>query len=143
MLTDRVVSWANDHVVGSRLSPETQELIARYALPVPAARRARVTEAALMTAHGLVMIPFILGIALAGAISSRLGIHDTGVVSRIGIAGVTFCIAGTLIHLLRFYDAQVAVWRSRENVEWRWPRASSDWDFVVQAVAAAIAAATA
>jgi hypothetical protein len=58
-------------------------------------------------------------------------------------AGVTFCVAGTVIHLVRFYDAQVAVWRARADVEWRWPRASSDLDFLAQAVAAAIAAAVA
>jgi hypothetical protein len=148
VLTERVIAWVDGHVTESPLSAEVQELVARYAPPQPAARRARYREAALMTAHGLVMIPFILGVALAGAISSRLGIHDTGVIYRIAVAGLTFCVAGTWIHLMRFYDAQVAVWRSRRDpargdVERRWPRASSDFDFIAQAVAAAIAAAVA
>ena len=149
VLTERVVAWVDDHVTGSPFSDDVQELIARYAPPPqPAARRARYREAVLMVAHALPMIPFILAVALAGAISSRLGIRDTGDIYRIAVAGLTFCIAGTWIHLLRFYDAQVAVWRSRRvsvraDVEWRWPRASSDFDFIAQTVAAAIAAAVA
>jgi hypothetical protein len=92
------------------------------------------------------MIPFILGLALAGAISSRLGIPGaTGVIYRIAVIGLTWCCVGVALHVGRFYDALLAIYRSRRVPALaiavpRWPRSSSDLDFIVQAVLAAIAA---
>jgi hypothetical protein len=146
MLTERVADWVDAHVTESPFSEETQAVIEQYAPPRPAARRARYQELALVVAHALIMIPFILGVALAGALTSALGIDGAkGAIYRVAVAGLTWCCVGLALHLWRFYDALIAVYRSRHNLaradtDWHWPRASSDRDFIAQAVIALTAA---
>ena len=145
MLTERVATWVSDHATEPQFSEETQALIDQYAPPMPLARRAQYQELALVLAHSLILLPFGLAIAFTGEISTRLGVHGaTGVLYRIAVAGVTWCCVGLGLHVWRFCDASLAIFRSRRDPahaggDWRWPRASSDRDFVVQAVAAAVA----
>ena len=148
MLTERIVGWVDDHVAGSPWTAETQAVIERYAGPPPLERRTQYQELALVVAHALVMIPFVLALAGAGALSSGLGIHGaTTPIYRIGVGGLVWCCAGLALHLARYYVAVVADRRSRgastdasAGAGRRWPRASSDLDFVLQTVVGAIAA---
>jgi hypothetical protein len=57
-------------------------------------------------------------------------------------------LIGLGLHSWRFYDALIAIYGSRRDPsraerDWRWPRASSDRDFVAQAVIAVAVAALA
>jgi hypothetical protein len=145
MLTERVVSWVDDRLSESPFTEETQVLIDKYAPSWPRARRAQHDELALVVAHALIVIPFILAIASTGEIATRLGAHGTtGVLYRIAVVGLTWWCVGLTIHICRYYDALLATYRSRRDPSrvghWRWPRASSDHDFVVQAVVAMVAA---
>ena len=147
MLTERVAAWVEDHVTDPPWTAETQALIDKYAAPPSAARRARYQELALVVAHALIMIPFILGLAFVGALSTELGIDGAkGAIYRVAVAGLTWCSVGLALHLWRFYDALIAVYRSRRDptraaASWQWPRASSDLDFILQAVVAVVATA--
>jgi hypothetical protein len=136
LLTDRVAVWVDAHVTGVRLSDAVQEIAARYAPPpLPAARIARYREGTLMVAHGLATLAFTLLAAVALALSR------SDVVKLVGIAAVVFCIMGTVLHTARLYDAQLAIWRHREDAARRWPRASGDADFVAQLVVGVLVAA--
>jgi hypothetical protein len=146
MLTERVVTWVDNHLTESPFTEETQALIDKYASPRPPARRVQYQELALVVAHALIMLPFVLAIAFTGEITTRLGVHGaTGVLYRIAVAGLTWCCVGLGIHIWRFYDALFAIYRSRREPsraggDWRWPRASSDRDVVAQTVVAVVAA---
>ena len=149
MLTERIVAWVNSHVASSPWTAETQAVIERYAGPPPLERRTQLQELALVVAHALVMIPFVLVLAGAGALSSGLGIHGAKTpIYRVAVGGLVWCCVGLALHLVRYYVALVAVRRSRRATTGasagagrRWPRTSSDLDFVLQTVVAAIAAA--
>jgi hypothetical protein len=149
MLTERIVAWVNSHVASSPWTAETQAVIERYAGPPPLERRTQLQELALVVAHALVMIPFVLALALAGALSSGLGIHGaTTPIYRIGVGGLVWCCVGLALHLVRYYAALLAGRRSRgagasAGAGRRWPRTSSDLDFILQTVVAAIAAVVA
>jgi hypothetical protein len=151
MLTERIVGWVDGHVASSPWTAETQAVIERYAGPPPLERRTQYQELALVVAHALVMIPFVVALAFAGALSSGLGIHGaTTPIYRIGVGGLTWCCVGLALHLVRYYGALLAGRRSRgayagasAGTGWRWPRMSSDLDFILQAVVAAIAAVVA
>jgi len=105
-------------------------------------RDTRYRELALVVAHGLSMIGFVLGV---GALSFVLGgAPGSGqVIYEIAVVGLAWCCAGLAFHLLRYYAALVARRGGAEasGADWRWPRASSDLDFVAQAVVAVLALA--
>jgi len=139
VLTERVIGSFRERTAKSLRTATEMEITSRY--PRPAALQARTNEAALIAVHSLATLLFIVTLALAGSISGTLRIEDSGLLTRAAAAGLTFCVSGTFLHLLRFYDAQIAIWRSRPEVNWSWPRSSSDLDFLVQLLAAVAIAA--
>lgn len=150
MLTERISPWFDRHLTQSQWTPEAKTLIEHYAPPDPERTR-RAQEVALVAVHTGFGVLVLLLWAGAGALTSTgelMTLHN--LVYRIGIGALCAIFVGMLFHLARFYDACVAVFRSRRH-EWvsvisgrtshRWPRSSSDLDFVMEVAIAAIVAA--
>jgi hypothetical protein len=138
MLTERVARWVDEHLTESPFTAETQAILERYSAPESPERRRQYTELSLVAACCLIIVALILGLALAGASLAALGSPQGGIIYRIGVAGLTWCCVGIVLHLWRYYDALMAIRRSDEQERGpaRWPRTSSDLDFVIQAVVA-------
>jgi hypothetical protein len=144
VLTEVIVRLVGGHLAPLPLTRETVLLIERHRQESPM-RDTRYRELALVVAHGLSMIGFVLGVAVVGALSFVLGgAPGSGrVIYEIAVVGLAWCCAGLAFHLLRYYAALVARRGGAEasGADWRWPRASSDLDFVAQAVVAVLALA--
>jgi len=144
MLTDRVATWIIARVAPSPWTETTQALIKEYAGASRSERRIQQREVALIVAHGLVMIPFILLVALAGGLATRLGSPaPTDAIQRVGIAGLAWCITGVVLHLGRYCLGWVTLSRadaqhSDGSMEGHWPRRSSDLDFLAQTLVAIV-----
>jgi hypothetical protein len=145
MLTHRVVSWVNEHVVGpSPWSPEVQTIIDRYAPDPDPVRVRQSDELALVVAHSLLVVRTIVLWVLAAFTVSKLGGNSNTLIYPLGVAATAWCLCGLALHLARYYGALISLWTHQRSPEttpqyrWvRWPRASSDLDFVAQAVIAA------
>ena len=94
----------------------------------------------------------VAGVAVFG-VAARLSVGNEPIfhtVTRLGWGIVGGLVVGLLLHLARYYDAFIAYRtrrRGRNNVKLdsahRWPRSSSDLDFLLQLVAALVIAALA
>jgi hypothetical protein len=121
-------------------SDEAQQLIKKYAPPAPEAER-QIREGSLVAIHAALMFPLVVSLGIAAWIGTAVG-GDGGraAVLRVGWALVVGWLAGMTLHLGRYYDALICRRRSagRTGVEAsgarprRWPRGSSDADFVLE-----------
>lgn len=139
VLTQWIVAQVS-RVAPSPFSREVDEFIERYAPPDPEGDR-QFRELALVIGHAVLMAPAVglwgfVGWAVSG--NSR----PSEAVVRIGWGAVVALLAGTGLHLIRYYDAMIGSARGRrgrQRVEPSWPRASSDLDFIVQIAIGALA----
>jgi hypothetical protein len=155
-LTKRLVSWL-ERRFGPKLEPpsaEEQAVLDKYVQPLSQGVARRNLEAGLVVAHSVPFIPLTLALAVATFFVSRPGFH--GLKTPILIAYVAVAVwlgVGIAIHTVRVFIASYAIHRERDQLHGglrqpgdsslhrhHWPVASSDLDFVVQAVVAAIAA---
>jgi hypothetical protein len=123
-------------------SDETRRLIQKYAPPAPERDR-EVREATLIAAHAVLLIPAIALWGVAAWLASTTGSHAAWEVAFwVGCALIAAWVAGLWLHTLRYYDALVARRRSERRTgpggeppaprRHRWPRTSSDADFVLE-----------
>jgi hypothetical protein len=132
MLTERIATWVDEHLTESPFTAETQAIIERYGAAESPERRRQYAELSLVVACCLIIVALILGLALVGGSFAALGIPLGAII----YTGSTFW---------RYYDALIAIRRSHHTNERaaRWPRTSSDLDFLLQAVVAVTVAAIA
>jgi hypothetical protein len=145
MLTAWIISQ-QERLAPSPWSPETQRLLWKYSPPSPERER-QFDELTLVAVHGVFIFLATAFVALLGFLTSP-GARATAIFATTyaGVAG-GLC-TGLFLHLGRYYDALIC----RVHVErgsrvdgagtkptqvLRWPRASSDTDFVV-AMAASV-----
>jgi hypothetical protein len=138
MLTDWIFAQAS-RIAPSPFSRESQDLMKKYVPPNPEAGR-QFRELALVVGYSLAVLPAVSVFGLVGWLASG-GDRPSGEFVRIGWGLIVVLLAGLALHLIRYYDALVQV-RSARGLggDYRWPRASTDLDFVLQ-VAVGIAAA--
>jgi hypothetical protein len=73
--------------------------------------------------------------------STAAGDHAVEVVVRLGWGLVVALLAGIGLHLVRYYDAMIRIRSGRDGqIDRRWPRVSSDLDFLVQIFAGIVGA---
>jgi hypothetical protein len=147
MLTAWLISQ-QERLAPSPWSPETQRLLRKYGSPSPERER-QFDELTLVAVHGVFIFLATAFVALLGFLTSP-GARATAIFATTyaGVAG-GLC-TGLFLHLGRYYDALIcrlrAERRSRSRVDGadakptqalRWPRASSDTDFVVAMAASA------
>jgi hypothetical protein len=111
-------------------------LVERYA-PADPERERQIQELGLMTLQsGALIIAVALWVAARLAVGDRPLFHAVVSVDWGIVCGL---MVGVLLHCARYYDALVAR-RTRGRVALgaahRWPRSSSDLDFVAQVLAA-------
>jgi hypothetical protein len=122
-------------------SNQGQQLIKRYAPPAPEAER-QVREGTLLAMHAALVIPLVAAWGIAAWIASKVGGDSASeTVLRAGWALLVGWLAGMTLHLTRYYDAFICRRRcaqrsgaDREASDvraHRWPRRSSDADFLV------------
>ena len=122
-------------------SDEAQQLIKKYAPPTPEADR-QVREGTLVAIHAALMIPLVASWGIAGWIATAVGGDGTrGAVLRLGWALLVGWLAVMTLHLGRYYDAFICRRRCAGRTgagreasgarPRRWPRRSSDADFVL------------
>jgi hypothetical protein len=145
VLTERAVSWIDRNVAGrSPWSPDVQKLIEKYG--ADPARSWQYSELALVVANSLLLIVVVFLWFVAGVTVSALGGDTDTAVLPLGTAAVVWCVTGLALHIARYYDAYVLLWRRRRSSTssahrtLRWPRSSSDLDLLAQAVVAIIVA---
>jgi hypothetical protein len=136
VLTDWIVAQAS-RVAPSPFSNETQELIKKY-VPTHPEKDRRFRELALVVGYSLPLPPVAGFLAFAGWLVYG-GDRPSDQFVRIVWGLIVVLLAGLWLHLIRFCDASVAVRRGGTRSDHRWPRASSDLDFIVQ-IAVGVAA---
>jgi hypothetical protein len=139
VLTDWIFTQAS-RVAPSPFSRERQDLITQYAPPHSEVDR-QFRELALVVGYSLAVLPAMSLWGLVGWLTSGGGRPSDAFV-RIGWALLVVLLTGLALHLIRYYDGLVHVRRARTlGGNRRWPRASTDLDFVVQIAVGAAAAA--
>jgi hypothetical protein len=138
VLTDWIFAQAS-RIAPSPFSRETQDLIKKYAPRRPEADR-QFRELALVVGYSVGVLPAVSLWGLVGWLTSG-GRRPSDAFVRIGWALLVILLAGLALHLIRYYDALVQVRSARTlGGNRRWPRASTDLDFVVQIAVGAAAA---
>jgi uncharacterized membrane-anchored protein len=122
-----------ERIAPSAWSPKTAQIIQNYA-PRSAQRDRQLDELTLVVVHGALIVLSAALLALVGWISSVYSPRVEGAVAFLGVAVLAALCTGLFLHLTRYYDALI----SRRRVEQgekaaaiRWPRASSDADFLI------------
>jgi hypothetical protein len=146
MLTAWMISQ-QERLAPSPWSPAAQELIRKYSRPSPERDR-QLDELTLVAMHGVFIVLATAALALLGWLASLVGVRSTATfaTSYAGVAG-GLC-TGLFLHLARYYDALIRRARAERRIQMggeaaeptralRWPRASSDVDFVVVLAASA------
>ena len=140
MLTERLAA------LGERLtrpslpfSDEAQQLIEKYAAPAPEAER-QVREGTLVAMVAALVIPLVvawgISVWIASAVSSN---RASEAVVRVGWGLLLGWLAVMALHLTRYYDALIRRRRCAQRGDTeatdacvhRWPRRSSDADFLL------------
>jgi hypothetical protein len=138
VLTDWIFVQAS-RVAPSPFSNETQELIKKYVPSRPEEDR-QFRELALVVGYSLLLPPAVGLWGLIGWLVSG-GYRPSEEFVRIGWGLIVVLLAGLGLHLIRYYDARFKARRGGgTRSDPRWPRASTDLDFVVQ-IAVGVAAA--
>jgi hypothetical protein len=143
VLTDRIVRLVEE-LLPSPVSDATQGLLRKYAAytqPHPQADR-QLRELTLVAGYALLMIPAVaVWVIVAWGMSTAAGDHAVEVVVRLGWGLVVALLAGIGLHLVRYYDAMIRIRSGRDGqIDRRWPRVSSDLDFLVQIFAGIVGA---
>jgi hypothetical protein len=139
MLTGWMIAQQK-RIAPSPWSAETAQIIRKYAPPSPQADR-QIDELTLVAVHGMLMVLFVALLALAGWLSSLSSPRAEGAVAVFGLAILGAFCAGIVVHLIRYYDALICRKRAERGKAVsvvRWPRGSSDADFLI-AIAVAVA----
>jgi hypothetical protein len=147
VVTERTISWVDRHLAGrSPWAPDVQELIEKYSHGPDPVRSRQYGELALVVASSLLLVVVAFLWFFAGVTVSAFGGNTDTIVLPVGIAAIGWCVTGLVLHLARYYDALVALWRRRRTstptalTTLSWPRSSSDLDLLVQTVLAVIVA---
>jgi hypothetical protein len=137
-MTDWIFAQAS-RVAPSPFSNETQELMKKYVPPHPQRDR-QFRELALVVAHAVALLPAVAVWGLVGWLMSDGHRPSDGFV-RVGWGLIVVLLAGLGLHLIRYSDALVKARRAEgASSSHRWPRASTDLDFVLQIAVGAAAA---
>jgi hypothetical protein len=135
-----------------RLAPtpwthEAQKLIRKYSRASPVRGR-QLDELTLVAMHGVFIVLATAVVALLGWLASLVGARSTATFATTYVSVAGGLCTGLFLHLARYYDTLICGARAEQRIHMdgeaadptralRWPRASSDGDFVV-ALAASV-----